>query len=81
MKEQVALRQESSPTSSAGLGPGTLEVSPPRAELGRGTGLERETISCIVGILSLTCLLDVEGKRCVVLGRFLNLSGPRFSHL
>ena len=75
------MQQESGSTFSLCLGPGTLETSPLRAELGRGTGLERATISCIVDILSLNCLSDVEGKRCVVLGKLLNLSGPHFSHL
>lgn len=49
-----------------------------RAEHGRGTGLERNMTSYMVDMLSLSCLWDLKGKRCVVLGKFLNLSGPRF---
>lgn len=71
-------RQESGLTFSFWLGPVTLEMSPLRAEHGRGTGLERKMTSYMVDMLSLSCLWDLKGKRCVVLGKLLNRSGTRF---
>lgn len=54
------------------LGPEALEMSPLKAEHGR-IGLERMMIIYIMDMLSLSCLWDLKGKRCVVLGELLSL--------
>lgn len=65
--------QELGLTFSFLLGSEALEMSPLKAEHGRRIGLERKMIIYIMNMLSLSCLWDLKGKRCVVLGELLSL--------